>query len=92
MSIANTIIRSSLFATLTLSMYAFADVPTPPPHQFGLKARGDDGQDESHVETCNNKASCSLIIAYCAGHCGDLEETGTPGTQGEPQKGKYTYL
>jgi|APFEC2959095171_1045051.scaffolds.fasta_scaffold22303_2 hypothetical protein len=101
MNMTNTIIRSSLIATLALSMSAFAGaasaaqlkarVPAPPPHQLGLKAPGGGGQTHGHVETCNNKASCNLMIAYCAGHGGDWEETGTPGPQGEPQKGKCTY-
>ncbi len=102
MTTTTIIIRSTLIATLALSMSAFAGtgaasaaqikgrVPTPPPHQLGLKAPGG-GQAEGHVEKCNNISSCNLLIAYCIGHGGDWEETGTPGPMGEPQKGKCTY-
>lgn len=98
---ASILIRSSLIATLALSMSAFAGaasaaqlkarVPAPPPHQLGLKAAPGGGQAEGHVETCNNKASCNLMISYCISNGGDWQETGTPTPQGEPQKGKCTY-
>lgn len=99
MTMTTTLVRTSLIATLALSMSAFAGaasaaqlkarVPAPPPHQLGLAAPG--GQAEGHVEKCNNKSSCNLLIAYCVGHGGEWEETGTPGPNGEPQKGKCTY-
>lgn len=101
MTMSATIIRASLIATLALSMSAVAGaasaaqlksrLPAPPPQQLGLKAPSGGGQTQGHVETCNNKASCNLMISYCISHGGDWQETGVPTPQGEPQKGKCTY-
>ena len=66
-----------------------ASTAKPRPGAFAANPAG--GQSQGHTETCNNKASCNLMISYCASHGGDWEETGTPGPQGEPQKGKCTY-
>jgi hypothetical protein len=56
----------------------------------GYAAQGG-GQSKGHVETCNNIASCNLMIAYCESHGGSFDPTGTPGPQGEPKTGKCTY-
>ena len=59
------------------------------PRELGLTAQG--GESRGHTETCNNIASCNLMISYCAQHGGDWSETGTPGPNGEPKKGQCTY-
>ena len=92
--------RSALVALVALSAFGSAAsaaqfkarTSTPPPRALGFKAAPGGGQSKGHVETCNNAASCNLMIAYCIGHGGDWQETpGTAGPQGEPTKGKCTY-
>ena len=63
--------------------------PKSRPGAFAANPAG--GQAEGHTETCNNAASCNLMISYCISNGGDWEETGTPGAGGKPQKGKCTY-
>jgi hypothetical protein len=60
------------------------------PGKLGFAAPGG-GSTHGHTETCNNIASCNLMISYCAEHGGDWSETGTPGPKGQPQKGQCTY-
>ncbi len=62
----------------------------PKQHALGFKANQGGGQSQGHTETCNNAASCNLMIAYCDGK-GKWTETGSPGPQGEPIQGQCVY-
>ena len=102
MSSNSRIRRVSVMAALAFAFGAVAtlasaqqfrsqDRTPPPPVVGGFKAKGSDGSTKGHVETCNNAASCNLMISYCISHGGDWQETGIPTPEGRPQKGKCTY-
>ena len=86
-----TLVALSAFAGTASAAQFKTRTLTPPPPALGLKAAPGGGQSHAHVETCNNIASCNLMIAYCIGHGGKWKETGTPGPNGEPTQGKCTY-
>ncbi len=65
-----------------------ASAAKPRPGAFAANSGG--GQSKAHTETCNNAASCNLLIAYCDGK-GTWTETGAPGPEGQPVQGKCDY-
>ncbi len=65
-----------------------ASTAKPRPGAFAANPGG--GQSKGHTETCNNAASCNLMIAYCDGK-GKWTETGDPGPEGQPVQGKCEY-
>ena len=65
-----------------------ASTAKPRPGAFAANPAGGDAR--GHTETCNNAASCNLLIAYCDGK-GTWTETGAPGPEGQPVQGKCVY-
>ena len=89
-------LTAAIAAITAMSAFGAAEAanlkaPTPKPRPGAFAANPGGGDARGHTETCNNIASCNLMISYCASHGGDWTETGTPGPEGQPQKGQCTY-
>jgi hypothetical protein len=82
---------SSIFAAQASAAQFRAERQTPPPPTtFGFAANSGGSGTTAIVETCNNAASCNLMISYCISHGGDWNETGHNG-RGQPTSGSCTY-
>lgn len=70
--------------------------PVPIAPQSGNLTSGendDDGQEEVQKIRldCYTIDQCNALISFCAEHNGHWNETGLPGSQGEPQRGNCIY-
>ena len=77
----------ALAALISTPAFAGGTILKTAPRTLALGLKANEPGAQKMTTSCGSIMSCNVLISLCAEWGGTWTETGTPGPQGEPQRG-----